>query len=297
MESNRDVDAYISACPQAHRQILEQIREIIKTAAPEAKEIISYQMPTFYLKGNLVHFAAAKHHLGFYPSPSGISAFKEALAPYKTSKGAIQFPYNEPLPEALISDIVRFRVQENLSHARSKGKPKLVIRPIETSNQGDINLPNEAFDLVGTMVPSLKSGQWRYEVQYFETPTTMRFPDENYDFDAMKASYLALGAYLDGTCVGLAILEHQMFKHLYLYDLKVSQSARGHGVGTRLIEAAAKLASKHGYLGLFTIAQDNNLKACQFYLKNGFEIGGVNTHVYRGTSQADKTNIYFYRTL
>ena len=99
---------------QGFGPLLERLRTIIAQEAPEAIEKISYGMPTFYLHGNLVHFAAAKHHIGFYPTPSGVEAFKSELEGLKWSKGAIQFPYDAPLPEALIRKIVRFRVFEVL---------------------------------------------------------------------------------------------------------------------------------------------------------------------------------------
>jgi uncharacterized protein YdhG (YjbR/CyaY superfamily) len=108
------IDAYIAQFPEDVQQILQKIRAVIQDAAPQAVEKISYQMPTFYLKGNLVHFAAHPHHIGFYPTPSGIEAFKRELSAYKWSKGAVQFPINEPMPYELVSKIVRFRVSENL---------------------------------------------------------------------------------------------------------------------------------------------------------------------------------------
>ena len=95
--------------------MLQELRQIIQESAPEATEKISYQMPTFYLNGNLVHFAVNKNHIGFYPAPSGIEAFEEALTPYKYSKGAIQFPFDKPIPYDLIRRIVKHRVEENLS--------------------------------------------------------------------------------------------------------------------------------------------------------------------------------------
>lgn len=107
------IDAYILQCPAEVQAMLNQIREAIKEVAPEAEEKISYQIPTFYLNGNLVHFAANKNTIGFYPTPSAISAFKEALEDYKVSKGSVQFPMNTPLPIALIKKMVAFRVQEN----------------------------------------------------------------------------------------------------------------------------------------------------------------------------------------
>jgi uncharacterized protein YdhG (YjbR/CyaY superfamily) len=111
------INEYISAFPPEIRQKLEQLRTTIKTAAPDAAEKISYQMPTFYLDGNLVHFAAYPNHIGFYPAPSGIEAFQDELSRYQTSKGAVRIPLDEPLPLDLISRIVQFRVRENLEKA------------------------------------------------------------------------------------------------------------------------------------------------------------------------------------
>src|SRR3954452_24018825 len=97
------IDEYITGFPENIREKLEALRATIRKAAPTAEEIISYGMPTFYLKGNLVHFAAFKNHIGFYPAPSGIESFKEELSLYKTSKGAAQFPIDKPLPLSLVS--------------------------------------------------------------------------------------------------------------------------------------------------------------------------------------------------
>ena len=108
------IDEYIRSAPPAVQGKLRAIRAAIKEEAPDAIEKISYQMPTFALNGNLVHFAAFKNHIGFYPAPSGIEHFTDELARYQTSKGAIQFPLDEEIPLDLIRQIVRFRVQENL---------------------------------------------------------------------------------------------------------------------------------------------------------------------------------------
>lgn len=97
--------------------IVKQIRATIKQAAPEAEETIKYAIPTYMLKGNLVHFAACKKHIGFYPAPSGIEAFKKELSVYKWAKGSVQFPIEKPIPLALIAEIVQFRVKENLEKA------------------------------------------------------------------------------------------------------------------------------------------------------------------------------------
>lgn len=108
------IDEYISRFPEDVQRLLLKIRAVIKEAAPDAGERISYQMPAFYLNGNLVYFAALKHHIGFYPTGSGIEAFKEELSAYKWAKGSVQFPLDKPMPYELISKIVKFRVAENL---------------------------------------------------------------------------------------------------------------------------------------------------------------------------------------
>jgi uncharacterized protein YdhG (YjbR/CyaY superfamily) len=107
------IDDYIKTFPTYVQNILEKMRQIIRKAAPEAVEAISYQMPTLKLNGkNLVHFAAFKNHIGFYPIPSGIEAFRRELSPYKQGKGSVQFPVDKPIPYDLVEKIVRFRVKE-----------------------------------------------------------------------------------------------------------------------------------------------------------------------------------------
>ena len=128
MESNKadfaSIDEYIATFPEDIQEILQAIRAAIKAAAPEAREKISYQMPTFDLKGNLVHFAAFKNHIGFYPTPSGTEAFKDEIARYQGAKGSIRFPLDEPMPLDLITRIVKMRVAENLKKAEEKSKKK-----------------------------------------------------------------------------------------------------------------------------------------------------------------------------
>jgi uncharacterized protein YdhG (YjbR/CyaY superfamily) len=116
------VDEYIKDFPQDVQQILEKVRATIRKAAPSAEEIINYGIPTFTLKGNLVHFAAFKTHIGFYPTPSGIEQFKKELSAYKGAKGSVQFPLDKPIPYGLISKIVKFRVKENLERAEARKK-------------------------------------------------------------------------------------------------------------------------------------------------------------------------------
>ncbi|MGE7879378.1 iron chaperone [Peribacillus muralis] len=118
------IDEYIVQFPDDVQEILKTIRNVIKAAAPEASEKISYQMPTFAMHGNLVHFAAYKNHIGFYPTSRGISAFEDALSEYKRSKGAVQFPLNKPIPYDVITEIVTFRVKENIEKAAAKAKKK-----------------------------------------------------------------------------------------------------------------------------------------------------------------------------
>jgi uncharacterized protein YdhG (YjbR/CyaY superfamily) len=118
------IDEYIATFPGDVQKKLQEMRTTIKKAAPEATEKISYQMPTFYLHGNLVHFAAFKNHIGFYPVPSGIEAFREELSAYENSKGGVRFPFSKPLPLDLITRIVRFRVAENLKNAELKARKK-----------------------------------------------------------------------------------------------------------------------------------------------------------------------------
>lgn len=115
-----DIDVYVSGFPKEIQTILEQIRTTIRQAAPEAEETIKYAMPTFVLHGNLVHFAAFKNHIGFYPVPTGIEAFKQELSVYKGAKGSVQFPLDKPMPLDLITKIVKFRVKENLDKAIKK---------------------------------------------------------------------------------------------------------------------------------------------------------------------------------
>jgi uncharacterized protein YdhG (YjbR/CyaY superfamily) len=114
----KTIDEYIRTFPPDVRRKLEEMRQAIQEAAPDATETISYQIPAFELGGTLVYFAAFKNHIGFYPTPSGIEEFSKELSRYKTSKGAVQFPLERPLPLDLVKRIVRYRVQENLEGRR-----------------------------------------------------------------------------------------------------------------------------------------------------------------------------------
>lgn len=118
--ASETIDEYIAGFPDDVQAILQKIRITIREAAPDAQETISYRMPTFTLKGNLVHFAAYKKHIGFYPIPTGIEAFQDELSVYKQGKGSVQFPLDQPIPYDLIGRIVAFRVKENLEKASAK---------------------------------------------------------------------------------------------------------------------------------------------------------------------------------
>ena len=168
------------------------------------------------------------------------------------------------------------------------------VKPITGENAADLNLKNEPFQMPGKFIPALQDGIWTYRTERYEEHQSMVFPDENYDYGEVAGKGIALGAYEDGKCVGVAIFEDYWLKYMYLSDLKVSSAVQGKGIGRALIRAGLEAAKKRGYQGLYTIAQDNNLNACLFYLAVGFEIGGFDNRVYDGTSQQGKGDVLFY---
>ena len=115
-----NIDDYIAGFPEDVQQLLSRMRMASKEAAPAATEAISYGIPTFKLNGNLVHFAAFKNHISFFPTSSGIAAFKKELSGYKGSRGTVQFPFGQPLPLGLVCRIVKFRVKESIAKAKKK---------------------------------------------------------------------------------------------------------------------------------------------------------------------------------
>ncbi len=124
-DSPTNIDEYIARFPPRVQVSLQKIRAIVREAAPEAKEAIKYRIPTFVLGGNLVHFAAFDNHIGFYPTPSAIAAFSKELKGYVSAKGSVQFPHQQPIPFALITRMVRFRVKEARErNKRQKSGPK-----------------------------------------------------------------------------------------------------------------------------------------------------------------------------
>jgi len=127
MTKPENFDEYIAAFPVETQKRMKQIRATVKKAAPQAEEVISYGMPSFRLNGRLLYFAAFKNHIGFYPMATGVEAFRSLLSDYKWAKGSIQFPLSKPVPTDLITNIVKFRVMENLSKAK-KTAPKKTVK-------------------------------------------------------------------------------------------------------------------------------------------------------------------------
>lgn len=171
----------------------------------------------------------------------------------------------------------------------------ITIEEIGVERKEDINVPNQPFKLFGRLIPAYRNEKWRYAEEMFPQDGIgeMCFPDEKYAYK--KASdTVFIGAYDAQNCIGLAVLKQAVFKYMYLYDLKVNLAHRGKHIGKMLLESSKEIAAKQGYKGLYTQAQDNNLSACRFYLRNGFVIGGLDTKVYRGTPQAHKKDVFFY---
>jgi uncharacterized protein YdhG (YjbR/CyaY superfamily) len=148
------IDEYIAGFPKNVQKMLQEIRLAIKKAAPSAEETISYMMPAFSLKGSLVYFAAYKNHIGFYPTASGIESFKKEISAYEWAKGSVQFPLDKPMPLALVSKIVKFRVKENLERAVAKAKKTKAVS-VKKPNTAMPTKPSEP-DKVNTYMKALK---------------------------------------------------------------------------------------------------------------------------------------------
>ena len=172
----------------------------------------------------------------------------------------------------------------------------ITIKIINQAHKADINIKNEPFPLFGRMIPSYCNGKWSYETEQFNEKeiTETCFPDENYEWDDLAKNSVFVGAYDGNECIGLSILHQAMMKYMYLYDLKVNKAYRGRHIGKLLIEKSKAVAMEYGYRGLYTQGQSNNLGVCLFYLNNGFVIGGLDTHVYTGTSLEGEWDILFY---
>ena len=175
----------------------------------------------------------------------------------------------------------------------------ITIRRVGADRAGDIRLPNEPFPPRGRLRVRYADGvfSWAAETWPEDRVTYQTFPEEDYDYEAMKDSHFFVGAYLGERCVGLAIYEKPWNRWLYLSDLKVCREVRRMGVARRLLEEGMAIAREEGYRGVSTICQDNNLNAALFYLDVGFDIGGLDTRVYDGTKQEGKRDLFLYRTL
>lgn len=134
----KNIDEYIAAFTPAIQKLLQQMRKTIQKAAPKAEETINYGIPTFTLNGNLVHFAGYKNHIGFYPAPSGILAFKKELSVYAGAKGSVQFPVDKPLPLDLVKQIVQFRVAENIEKANRKKVAKASTKALSNARKSTL---------------------------------------------------------------------------------------------------------------------------------------------------------------
>ena len=176
---------------------------------------------------------------------------------------------------------------------------KIEIKEITAETQDALRLPNEPFLNEGKVIPIYDGENWSYRIEKFplEEITEQCFPDEDYEFEKMGEDFHGLAAYIDGRCVGYAIIYEQWNEYLYLDNLLVLKSYRRYGVGSRLLDAAMELANEQKKLGVWLICQDNNLGACRFYFKNGYTLGGMNLPVYEGTKQAGKADLYLYKKL
>ncbi|WP_018342058.1 iron chaperone [Cytophaga aurantiaca] len=128
MQKAENIDEYIASFPEETQKLLSQMRTVISKAVPKAQEVISYGMPAFKLHTVLVYFAGYKNHIGFYPTSSGIRVFKEQFTEYKSSKGAVQFPLDKPLPVKLIKEITIFRAKEDIANAEIKAAKKAAVK-------------------------------------------------------------------------------------------------------------------------------------------------------------------------
>jgi len=138
-KNHPDVDKYIAGFPEETQKLLEEVRRTIRNTVPEAEEKIGYGIPTFTLNGNLVHFAGYKNHIGFYPAPQGLEAFKEELSAYKGAKGSVQFPLDQPLPLDLITRMVKYRVEKNLEKPAVKTKKKESVKSEKLSDEEQVS--------------------------------------------------------------------------------------------------------------------------------------------------------------
>lgn len=173
---------------------------------------------------------------------------------------------------------------------------RVELKRISKDNEKSLLLKNEPFDIFGELIVKRCNEKWAYEIKKYAPKEIKQqtFPDEGYKLkDVIKRGF-AIGAFNGKQTVGLAIFNNQWHKYLYLEDLKVSEKYRQKGVAHSLLQFSEEVAKSNGYKGFWTIGQNNNVAACKFYLKYGFEIGGLDTKSYDHTSQMGKQDIHFY---
>lgn len=168
------------------------------------------------------------------------------------------------------------------------------IKVVDKENKESLSLENDSFNIIGELIVSRNDGQWVYTENEFEQVTEMIFPDENYSYDRVVRDGFSIGAYDEDQCIGLAIFEYQWNSYVYLSDLKVKNQYKNQGIASKMLDFSKGRILNKGYKGISTIAQTNNLIANRFYLKYGFEIGGLNTQDYHFTSQKGKADVYYY---
>lgn len=170
------------------------------------------------------------------------------------------------------------------------------LRIISKDDEKSLLLKNEPFTIFGELIVKRYNEKWDYEIKKYvqEEIKQQTFPDEGYKWRDVIKNGFAVGAFNGEKTIGLAIFNNQWHKYLYLEDLKVIEKYRQKGVAHSLLQLAEGIAQANGYKGFWTIGQNNNVAACEFYLKYGFEIGGLDTKVYDNTSQKGKQNIHFY---
>ena len=173
----------------------------------------------------------------------------------------------------------------------------MIIKRIFKSNSDDMNLKNEPFEIIGKLIPLFNGDSWSYEIKLNNQVSSMCYPNETYSYDDTKGKYIFLGAYANGVCIGLVILKHSMSKYIYLYDIKVNKEYRRNGIGKQLIEKAKEVAKENDYIGIYSKVANDNVIACNFYLKNNFKIGGIDNKIYSEMDNQGKIEIEFYLDL
>ena len=171
-----------------------------------------------------------------------------------------------------------------------------MITEINNENKGDINKPNQPFEVIGKIIPIFHDGVWSFTEMLFDNPYSKSYPidDEQYEDYIDNPNKVIFLYYEANECLGQIIIKKNWNRYAYIHDIAVAQKARGKGVGAKLIHRAIEWAKDKNLCGLMLETQDNNLTACRFYKKNGFKIGGVDTMLYAGFDNADEKAVFWY---